>query len=324
MKFIVFILTICVSNIAIAQQNTITVKNEVKNDSLINNDSIKKWTLKNKAGLDLSEVTFINWSAGGSNSISALTSFVSTLTYKKDNINWVNRGIMRLGGNKQESLRLRKTDDVLEFSSNIGFQKDTLSNWYHSARFNFKSQLLYGYSYPNREKPISKFMAPGYAFLGAGAEYGKNIEKMSLYISPLTYKGTFVLDEALSNAGAFGVEAAIYDDEGNVIREGQRVRSELGVLITSAYEANLFENIDFRSLIELYSDYINSFGNVDVNWELLLNFKVNDYVRTALGSHIIYDDDISTFEEVDGMQIEKGPKIQWKQILGIGVVVDFQ
>lgn len=323
MKLILFILTIFVSTLTFAQQNTITVKNENKKDSLTKKDSIKKWTFKNKAGLDLSEVTFINWSAGGSNSISALTSMLSTLIYKKENVNWVNKGIMRLGGNKQESQRIRKTDDVLEVSSHLGYQKDTTSNWYYSARFNFKSQLLYGYSYPNREKAISKFMAPGYVFLGAGAEYGKNIEKMSLYLSPLTYKGTFVLDKALSNAGAFGVEAAIYDEEGKIIRDGERVRSELGVLLTSAYEANLFENIDFRSLIELYSDYINSFGNVDINWELFFNFKVNDHVRTALGSHLIYDDDISAFEEVEGMQVENGPKIQWKQILGIGVTVDF-
>ncbi len=54
-----------------------------------------------------------------------------------------------------------------------------------------------------------------------------------------------------------------------------------------------------------------------------MNFKVNDHVRTALGSHLIYDDDISTFEEVDGVQFEKGPKMQWKQILGVGVIFDF-
>ncbi|TYB80318.1 DUF3078 domain-containing protein [Bizionia gelidisalsuginis] len=323
MRVFILLLTLCISINVGAQENIITVKSEQEQDSIVQKDSIKTWTNKNKVGLDLSEVTFVNWNAGGSNSISALSGFITNLDYKKDKITWKNRAVIRLGGNKQESQKLRKTDDVLEISSKFGYQKDTLSNWYYSARFNFKSQFLHGYSYPNRDNPISKFMAPGYSFVGAGAEYGKNIEKMSLYLSPLTYKGTIVLDRDLSNAGSFGVEPAVYDDNGNTIREGERVRSELGILITSAYETNLFENIDFKSLIELYTDYVNSFGNVDVNWELLVNFKVNDYVKTALGSHLIYDDDISTYQEIDGMQVEKGPKMQWKQILGVGVIFDF-
>lgn len=286
-------------------------------------DSLKTWRLKNKAGVDLSEVTFINWNAGGSNSISALSNLLSTLTYKKNRLTWVNRGVLRLGGNKQEAQRIRKTDDVLEITSNLGYQKDTLSNWYYSGRFNLKTQMLHGFSYPDRDNPISKFFAPGYVFLGVGAEYGKNIDELSLYMSPLTYKGTFVLDKDLANSGAFGVEPEVLDANGNVVREGKQTRTEIGLLLTATYQANLFENIDIRSHAELYSDYINSFGNVDVNWEVLVNFKVNDFVRAALGSHVIYDDDVDAFEEVDGKQVNKGPKVQWKQILGIGVTMDF-
>lgn len=303
------------------------VTSYAQNSQVITNkptpDSLKTWRLKNKAGVDLSEVTFVNWNAGGSNSISALSSLISTLTYKKDRLTWINRGVFRLGGNKQEAQRIRKTDDALELSSNLGYQKDTLSNWYYSGRFNLKTQVLHGYSYPDRDNPISKFFAPGYVFLGIGAEYGKNIEEWSMYISPLTYKGTIVLDRDLANSGAFGVEPAVYDVNGNLIKKGKRNRSELGLYYTATYEAALFENINIRSHAELYTDYINSFGNIDVNWEVLVNFKVNDFVRAALGSHLIYDDDVDAFEEVDGEQVNKGPKVQWKQILGIGVTVDF-
>jgi hypothetical protein len=286
-------------------------------------DSLKVWRLKNKAGVDLSEVTFVNWNAGGSNSISALSSLISTLNYKKNRVSWNNRGVFRLGGNKQEAQRIRKTDDALEIASNIGYQKDTLSNWYYSGRFNLKTQLLHGYSYPDRDNPISKFFAPGYVFLGVGAEYGKRIEEWSLYMSPLTYKGTMVLDRDLADSGAFGVEPAVYDSNGNLVKKGRQSRSELGLYFTATYEASLFENINIRSQAELYSDYINSFGNIDVNWEVLVNFRVNDFVRAALGSHLIYDDDVDAFEEIDGEQVNKGPKLQWKQILGIGVTMDF-
>ena len=169
-------------------------------------------------------------------------------------------------------------------------------------------------------------MAPGYLFFGAGVEYGRNLDRLSLYMSPVTFKTTFVLDESLANSGAFGVAPAIYDDDGNLLEKGKKMRRELGILITNQYEEELWENVKVRSLLRLYTDYVNSFGNIDVDWELTIDMKVNQYIKALFGSHIRYDDDIKTEVELDEMtNIERtviGPKVQWKQILGIGVVVD--
>jgi len=66
----------------------------------------------------------------------------------------------------------------------------------------------------------------------------------------------------------------------------------------------------------LYSDFLNSFGNIDLDWELKLQLKVNKYVKANIGTHIIYDDDIH--EEKSGT-----PKVQLKQLLGIGLSYDF-
>lgn len=288
-------------------------------------DSLPKWELKNRAGMDINEVTFVNWSAGGSNSISALLGFTSTLNYTYGLLKWRNKGIINYGINKQQGQKLRKTSDELELISTLGFQKDSASNWYFSSRFNFKTQFTNGYNYPNRSKPISSFMAPGYLFIGGGVEYGKNIEKFSTYFSPLTFKSTFVLDKDLSNSGAFGVDKAVLDSEGNIVQQGQRVRTEIGILLTNEFETEVFENIAIKSRASLYTDYLNTFGNIDVDWEVMFNFKVNQYVKASLGSHLKYDNDVKTivstgFEDETEME---GAKIQWKQILGIGVVVDF-
>jgi len=283
-----------------------------------------KWELINKLGVDLSEVTFVNWSAGGSNSISALTNAVSTLKYTQNLLKWNSFARLRYGVNKQENQKLRKTEDEFELASSLGYRKDTLTNWYYSSRFNFKTQLTNGYSYPDRDNEISKLMAPGYLFVGGGVEYGKNLEEFAFYFSPLTFKATFVLDEMLSNAGAFGVNPAVYDDEGNIIEAGERMRTEMGVLISNYYEAQVYENISLIHNLSLYSDYLNNFGNVDVDWEVVFDFKVNDYVKATLGSHLKYDDDVKTFTETEeGEQEEHGSKVQWKQLLGVGVVFDF-
>lgn len=289
-------------------------------------DSLPMWIQKNRVGLDINEATFINWNAGGSNSISALLRLESSLNYHDGLLKWKNKGIINYGVNKQQEQRLRKTSDELELISTLGFQKDSTSNWYYSARFNFKTQFTNGYNYPDRDNSISKFMAPGYLFIGGGVEYGKNIEKFSTYFSPLTFKSTFVLDEALSNAGSFGVQKAIVDDDGNIIQQGERVRTEIGVLLTNEVETEVFENINIKSRVGFYTDYLHSLGNIDVDWEVMFNFKVNQYVKASFGSHLKYDDDVKTLvasTEVPGEYDYEGAKVQWKQILGIGVVVEF-
>ncbi|MCC7026186.1 MAG: hypothetical protein IT265_04470 [Saprospiraceae bacterium] len=75
--------------------------------------------------------------------------------------------------------------------------------------------------------------------------------------------------------------------------------------------------------LSLYSDYLNNFGNIDVDWQLQVDMIVNEYVKANIGIHMIYDDDIKAKEEVNGEQITVGPKLQLKQALGIGVVYVF-
>ena len=327
--FLFFIVTI-----ASAQRHAdwlqYTKETAIDNDSLVKTtDSIiTYWKEINRASLDISEVAFVNWNAGGSNSISGLLGLEVQRNFQKDHMVWENRGVARYGVNKQQNQELRKTDDLLEIHSRVGWRKDTISNWYYSANFSFKTQFTNGYNYANSDsKPISKFMAPAYMFLGVGTVYGEHIESFSAYLSPLTLKSTFVLDQNLADSGAFGVTPATYDELGNRLSKGKNSREEVGILLTSAFERQLIENIVVRNLVSLYTDYLNDFGNVDIDWEVNFNFKVNEYVRATLGSHLKYDNDVKiTVEAEDNSPDEtvlEGAKVQWKQLLGIGVLVDF-
>src|SRR5690606_13352077 len=106
---------------------------------------------------------------------------------------------------------------------------------------------------------------------------------------------------------------------------GQRIRNEVGILLTNTYDTKIIENIKVKNQLSLYTDYINSIGNVDVDWLINFDFKVNNYVKASLGSHLKYDDDVKTIvaTDVEDEFEERGAKIQWKQLLGVGVVVDF-
>lgn len=286
-------------------------------------DSTSYWTKENVVGLDVSQITFVNWNAGGNNSVSGLLKGKFVRTYTKNSVQWKNELIARYGINKQEKQEVRKTDDQLQINSTFGYKTDTISNWYYAGKFNFNTQFANGYAYPNTSLAISKPFAPAYTFLGVGAEYSRKDLNLTLYLSPLTQKTTLVFDQRLANQGAFGVEKAIYDELGNLIREGKNIRNETGILITNQWKKEVYKNINFEHRISLYTDYINNFGNVDVDWQLQLDMTVNQYVKANIGTHLVYDDDIKSKEEKNGEQIIKGPKVQLKQLLGIGVTYSF-
>ncbi|MCL9770666.1 DUF3078 domain-containing protein [Flavobacterium sp. HXWNR69] len=286
-------------------------------------DSVSYWSKENVLGLDISQITFVNWNAGGNNSISGLLKGKFIRTYIKDNVHWKNELIARYGINKQEKQDVRKTDDQLQINSTFGYRRDTISNWYYAGKFNFNTQFANGYAYPNTALAISKPFAPAYTFLGIGAEYSRKDLNLNVYLSPLTQKTTLVFDQRLANQGAFGVEKAIYDEFGNLIREGKNIRNETGFLITNQWKKEVHKNIKFEHRISLYTDYLNNFGNIDVDWQLQLDMTVNQYVKANIGTHLVYDDDIKTKEVVDGVQVIKGPKVQLKQLLGVGIVYQF-
>jgi hypothetical protein len=291
--------------------------------SLPPKDSSSHWINKNKVGFDISQIAFVNWSAGGNSAISGLIKGDFSRVYSKGNQKWVNELIIRYGLNQQDGVELRKTEDIIQLSSTFGYRKDSITNWYHSAKFNFNTQFTNGYAYPNTDKAISRLFAPAYFFLGVGAENASKSKHRVFYISPFTFKNTLVLDQHLANQGAFGVLKAQYDSKGNMIIQGKNSKTELGFLFTSYYKKQIFKNIMLVNKLVLYSDYINNFGNIDVDYDFILDLVVNQYVRATIGARIIYDDDIKAKEEVDGKQVTVGPKLQIRQMLGVGLVYTF-
>lgn len=283
----------------------------------------KYWSKKNMVGLDISQIAFVNWNAGGISSVAGLTK--GHFLRKRSDINseWLNELSFRYGLNKQENVELRKSDDEVRLNSSFGYRKDTLSNWYYSAKFNFNTQFSNGYRYPNTNKPISRAFAPAYAFLGVGANYLLKKNKFDAYISPLTIKSTLVFDQVLANQGAFGVIKAVYDMQGNILIQGKNTRTEVGFLATNYYKREVMKNIIMENRLSLYSDYINNFGNIDIEWRLQFDLLVNQYIKANVGLHMIYDDDVKTSEQVDGKTIIKGARLQLRQSIGVGMIYNF-
>ncbi len=316
MKSISSSLFLLLSSSVLFSQPLQTVKDSTLKDTTY-------WVQKKIVGLDITQIAFLNWNAGGNSSISGLFKGDFSRKYTKENVLWNNEMSIRYGINKQDDRELRKTDDAFSILSNYGYKTDINSNWYSSARFNFNTQFTNGYAYPNTDTPISKFFAPAYVFLGIGSEYNRKDWNANFYFSPLTLKTTFVLNQRLADLGSYGVTKAIYDEEGNLLKRGRKSRTELGMLFNNYWKTEIYKNMTLENRLSLYSDYLNNFGNIDVDWQLQVDMIVNEYVKANIGIHMIYDDDIKAKEEVNGEQITVGPKLQLKQALGIGVVYVF-
>ena len=320
-KFHLSLLFILITTFSFARERDTTAVDT----TIVVKEEIEYWKEINKVGVNLSEVAFVNWHSGGNNSFSALLHGLFARKYQKELLHWNNTLVVKYGFNAQEGRELRKTEDNLEINSNLGYRRDSVSNWSYSAKFNFNTQLTYGYRYPNTDAPISQFMAPGYAFLGVGTEYASPEEDLTVYISPVTEKSTFVLDQRLANEGMFGVAPAIRDPQGNIIKKGQKIRTQFGFLVSTEMTKEIFDNIGFRNQLRLYSDYLNEFGNIDIDWEINLDLQVNEFVKANVGSHLRYDDDVKFKQDLDedGNLETGGARVQFKQLLGVGVIYTF-
>ena len=270
------------------------------------------WKLKSIFGLNLTQSTFTNWAAGGRNNLSGLGFINAQAEYSKDKLKWLNTMSLGLGGIQYFDEGIQKTEDVIDLQSTFSYGiKDA---WFFSVLGGFRTQFIDGFANLTDTLRSSTFMAPGYLNLSIGIEYVPN-KNLRVMASPLSGKFTFVQDQRLANAGAFGVAPAILDVDGQILTLGETSRAEFGSYLRIIYNKELMENIDLRSRIEFFSNYTNNPQNIDVNAELVLNFKVNKWFSASLNVNLIYDDDIKIEDRFGNV----GPRTQFKQVIGLGI-----
>jgi hypothetical protein len=119
----------------------------------------------------------------------------------------------------------------------------------------------------------------------------------------------------LANVGAFGVQAATYDGNGALVTAGRKLRSEFGAYMKMSFNRELMKNIEMKSTVELFSNYLDQPQNIDVNADILFTFKVNNWFSASLNWTAIYDDDI----QIQLSNGKVGPRFQFKSVLGLGI-----
>jgi hypothetical protein len=268
------------------------------------------WKTGGLVGINMSQVSLTNWAAGGFSSISGNAALNLFANMKKGKNTWDNTLDLGYGLLKQgDDGDVQKTDDRIDFASKYG-REAWNPKWYYSALANFRTQFTEGVDADNNR--ISDLLAPAYVLASLGLDYKPN-DNFTVFISPVTAKFTIVNDQDLANVGAFGVQAAEFNDLGEVVTEGEKSRSEFGGYLKSQYTKDIMENVNFITKLDLFSNYENP-TYIDVNWDALIGMKVNDYINVTLGTTMLYDHDIKITDS-DG---ETGPRTQFRQIFGVG------
>ena len=123
----------------------------------------------------------------------------------------------------------------------------------------------------------------------------KKSDDLSLNIAPATARWTLVNDLF---SGKYGVE------------QGRNTAFALGFNLYGYFKFVLMENIEMENILNLYSDYLAQVGNIDVDYQANIRFKVNRNIKMHMTFHTIVDYNSSS-------------KIQFRQLFGLGVNYSF-
>ena len=287
-------------------------------------DTAKKhWLFKGSGSLQFSQASFSNWSSGGQNSLGLVAWVNFKANYRHGKHVWANNVDLGYGFNiegKGSAALFTKTNDKIELTTAYGYEIHKNKKWYLTLLANFRTQFSAGYNYPDTKEQISNFMSPGYLVAGLGITYAP-ASWFTVYLSPASGRFTFVIDQKMADSGFFGVEKG-YHISDSVFHHGKNMRGEFGPYLRANLNKDLGKNINLTTTVELFTDYLHQFGNIDVNWSLLLSLKVNKWLAAAIQTQLIYDDDVNIV--TDPVNDPKGgPRTQFKEMFGIGLTYKF-
>lgn len=279
-------------------ETTRTIKKEIDTTT---------WTRKRGGlvSLNLSQGALSNWASGGDNFSLSISSYCNYyFFYKKGRQFWDNNIDVNIGYVQTTSLGSRKNDDRYDYLSKYGYKIDTIGKWYLSSLFNFRSQFFDGYTYPSSTGVFtSSFLSPAYFILSAGLDY-KASDKLSVFVSPLTSRWVIVMNKYLSKNAAYGVDS------------GKHSIEEIGSFITVNYNNNFTKNINYKSRLDLFSNYLNNPENINFYMTNQLSCKLSKYLSVVYSLDLIYDDNVRIFGPNGN-----SPGLQLKSLVGVGFLM---
>jgi hypothetical protein len=267
------------------------------------------WTLIGNGSVGFTQTSLSNWATGGESAMALLIMSKYNANYSKDKVKWENSGEFRYGISKSKTRGLEKNDDKIEFQTRFGYS--AFKKWYYSAEANFRTQVAKGYTYPDMQKPISAFMAPGYLTMSIGLDYKPN-KNFSLFLAPFTSKTTYIQDTTLVVPSTYGLEP------------GTKKLWEPGLTVKTNWTQKLSEDITYETKGEFFNNYRYTLQKFSFNWEQTLTMRVNRLINAKILTQLLYDYNTKfPILDASGVEIGRTPKWQFKELLTLGLSYRF-
>lgn len=274
------------------------------------------WTRSGKFTLLFNQAAFnADWQGGGTSNYAGNLGIDYKAIYKKGRFTWDNKFIGEYGLTKTKGDDyMRKTNDRIEVHSVAGYQVETDSNWNYSFFANFRSQFAKGYEYEEDVDVVdpvtgdvtgtktlrhenTHFMSPGYLKFGPGILYERG-EAFKANFAPATSRFIFADDKFTTITG--------YEDGSYYgLDQGKSMRFEFGASLDISSKFTLVKNVDIENNLSLYSNYLEDPKNVDLDYTLNLDMKINEYLSANFVFQAIYDDNAAK-------------AFQIREVLGVG------
>lgn len=234
--------------------------------------------------LNLTQVSFSNWSQGGENTFAWQMILDNKFVNDQEKYNWSTSGKFSFGKSKVGDSGTRKSIDEIKIESVLTYKLGTLINPY--AAVTGLTQFAAGYQYGDDDSrvKVSSFLDPGYftQSAGIGIEPTKGFKTRL----GLSFKETVTSD--------FPVPYA--DDIETT--EIEKTRTEVGAESVTDFTRQLSENTVITSKLELFSN-MKAFDEIDLNWDNLLTAKISKYINVNINVRLFYDKNISVKRQIN-------------------------
>ena len=247
-----------------------------------------------------------NWYKGGESNMATTLYAMGYFNYdNRHGLQWDNKAEWKLGlyGMASDSLRwLRVNEDLVRLNSKLGYK--AFKNFFYTAEWDFQTSLFNTYksnTYIRTSGPFS----PIRMNLSAGMDY--KYKKVSVFLSPLSYKLVYVADMRVKD-GLVDTDNIAHQVG---ITDGTRYSNQLGALIRTDFDHDFNESIGMEVHFSFFGAYVGKIKGVEVGCEVIGNFKINRFLSAKLSLYPRYD---STTIPADGGK----PKLQFYELISLG------
>ena len=234
------------------------------------------WVPKGIVGLNLSQISFENWTQGGDNAISFTFFSNFGIDYIADIWKWRTSLKFTYGRSKIGNEGYKTNDNEIFLESTLNRSVGWLLNPYFGITA--RTAVAAGFDYDvTPAEQIVGFLDPFYLTEGIGLMYDQ-IPNFTTRLG-LGFKQTFA-DEFNSK----------YTDDPDTPGDTESFKNETGIESVTEFEWGFLENMAYKGYLRLFGRF-EDISVWDVRWDNTVTAKINDYFNVNINVLLIYDVD---------------------------------